>query len=153
MNASEFKYVDLVSESYWEIQLDQVSFDGNAYLNKSVKAVIDSGTSLITVPSRIFDNILEIFGGNEDFDCGFVSHIPDIQFSIGGHLYSLPADIFVIEYEEGKCELGLEPVDLSAEGISIILGDVFIRGFYTVFDYANGRVGLSVAQGQNSRIH
>ena len=144
LNATEFTYTPLVSESFWEIELDQVTFDGYDFLGEPINAIVDSGTTLLTVPSRIYEAILEVLGA-EDFDCGFVSQIPDLSFTIGGQIYSLPSSVFVLNEGNGYCSLGIQPVDTSSEGFGIVLGDIFLKGFYTHFDYGRGRIGFAVA--------
>jgi len=45
--------------------------------------------------------------------------------------------------ETGFCESTIMTMDLSKE--MFLVGDVFMRRFYTVFDRANNRVGLATA--------
>lgn len=49
-----------------------------------------------------------------------------------------------LEQSDGYCSLGLQGMDTpTEEGELWILGDVFIREYYVIFDRANDRVGLS----------
>lgn len=50
-----------------------------------------------------------------------------------------------VEQEEGSCMVGLESLSLNSEnGQPLwILGDVFLRSYYAVFDMGNNRVGLA----------
>lgn len=50
-----------------------------------------------------------------------------------------------VEQEDGACMVGLESISLTSEsGQPLwILGDVFLRSYYAVFDMGNNRVGLA----------
>jgi len=62
---------------------------------------------------------------------------------MGGVNFSLEAKNYVIEVM-GQCALGILPLELPEKfGNFIILGDVFIRGFYTHFDYGGHRIGFA----------
>lgn len=57
----------------------------------------------------------------------------------GDHLHPCPR-----LQSDGFCSLGFEGMDTpTEEGELWILGDVFIREYYVIFDRANNKVGLS----------
>ena len=153
LNSSAFYYVNLVSESYWEFTIDQVYCGWSSYLNTSTTAIVDSGSSLIPFPPALYKSFLSVIGGSSHFNCSLASKIPELQFSIGGHIYSLPYSLFVFAISTTTCEIAIASADLSSENIGIVLGDVFIRAFYTTFNYASGTIGFAVAQGQTSKIN
>merc|ERR1712098_219301 len=117
---------------------------------------VDSGTSLIAGPTDIVKAIAKKVGitflpvvNEAIIDCGKRDSLPDISFTIDSDVYTLSAYDYVIEVTEAgqsECLFGFMPMDLPAHlAGSFILGDVFIRKYYTHFDYDNERVGFALA--------
>lgn len=62
---------------------------------------------------------------------------------IGGQKYILTGKQYILNVE-GQCLSGFMGINLPDQLKGTwILGDVFIRVYYTVFDYAGGRVGFA----------
>ena len=143
LNTTEFNYVPLTQESYYIVALDDISVNGKSFPKSNMRAIIDSGTSLIVGPILWFDEILRSLPST--IDCNAIDTYPDLVFTMGGINYNVPASIYVIN-ESGQCLLGLEGMSLPEKfGNTLILGDIFIRAYYTHFDYSNNRVGFAKA--------
>ena len=115
------------------------------------KIVLDTGTSLVTGPRNDILRILDILRVQRD--CSNVKTLPDITFNINGHLLTLTPDDYIMHsYSRvtglvNGCKAGLMPLDVPPpRGPLWILGDVFIRKFYTVFDRDNNRIGFATAR-------
>ncbi|XP_040465603.1 pepsin A-like [Falco naumanni] len=139
-------WIPLSAETYWQITMDSVSIGGEiAACPSGCQAIVDTGTSLLAVPPTALNNILSVLGAgsNGEVSCSAASSLPDIIFNINGEAFPVPASAYVIQ-SEGTCILGLQSINLpSQSGELWILGDVFIREYYVIFNRANNMVGLS----------
>jgi hypothetical protein len=64
----------------------------------------------------------------------------DMEIVIGSAVYTLTPDDYVIE-QEGQCFVGIQPMAMNLW----ILGDVFMRKYYTVFETSPPSVGFALA--------
>ncbi|NWS62347.1 PEPA protein, partial [Chunga burmeisteri] len=146
-SANGITWIPLSAETYWQITMDRyVSVGGQSVACfSSCQAIVDTGTSLLAVPNSALNNILSALGANSngEISCSAASTLPDVVFNINGNAFPVPASAYVIE-DGGYCTLGFEGMNVPTEAGEIwILGDVFIREYYVVFNRANNMVGLS----------
>merc|ERR1711933_428056 len=116
------------------------------------KAIVDSGTSLLAVPTADIKKIADAFGAkqvlpippfNKEYKIDCNSAGPDIEFVIGGKSYTLKKADYVLN-ESGQCLLGFTGLDVPAPaGPLYILGDVFMRAYYVKFDVDNKQLGFA----------
>lgn len=149
----ELTYVNLTSATYWEVSLDGAScgdyHSGQKPDGTKATAIIDSGTSLITGPKREIAALARSVGAKRNIageymiDCDAAATIPDLVFTIAGEDYTIPGPKTVIE-SGGTCIFGFMGMNFQG-GPDWILGDVFMREYYTVFDYLGEKVGLAKA--------
>eukprot|EP00656_Telonema_subtile_P027147 TRINITY_DN2916_c0_g1_i1.p2 TRINITY_DN2916_c0_g1~~TRINITY_DN2916_c0_g1_i1.p2 ORF type:complete len:370 (+),score=118.06 TRINITY_DN2916_c0_g1_i1:129-1238(+) len=143
----DISYVPVSRAKYWQVTVDTFSIGS---LSK-VEAIVDTGTSLLVAPPDVVTAFGKKIGatlvaGKEwTLDCSKVAALPDLDITIGGKAYPLKGSEYVLNVS-GQCLLGMMGMDLSKEGLSLILGDVFIRKYYTVFDLGNTRVGFATAK-------
>lgn len=110
--------------------------------------VVDTGTSILAGPPKAM-NALIAKVGNVKEDCSNVKSLPTLTFAFGGKDFDLEPDFYVIRVADPKsgkdqCQLGIQGVNA---GVPIwILGDPFLRKYYTVWDAEQQRVGFAVAK-------
>merc|ERR1712130_516222 len=145
-------YVKLDKATYWQIILDSVTAgDYSANNDEPITAIVDSGTSLIVGPKAEIQKLALSIGAKPNFmgeytiDCAKVKDIPDIVFEIGGQEYSIPGEHTVIQ-AQGTCLFAFMGVDFPSPGPQWILGDVFMRQYYTVFNYLDQTIGFAEAK-------
>jgi hypothetical protein len=149
------RYIPLTSETYWESIFDSMTVGTHKNATKTTRFVVDSGTSLLAGPSADVKSIAAMVGATPFFlnpkeytvPCSSIPTMPDITFNIGGIPYTLTPTDYTISDEGVICLFAMAGIDIPAPaGPLWILGDVFMRKFYTVFDAGNKRVGFAPAK-------
>lgn len=152
--SGKLSYVPLTNETYWEFKLDGMSINGKSITNVR-RAVADSGTSVLAGPTDEVKALAAlvgaqpvIFNPNEyTVDCTQVPNLPVLTVTIGGQNYEFSGQDYVVEVSEdgeSMCLFGFTGLDIPVQPLWI-MGDVFMRKFYTVFDYGNKQVGFALA--------
>jgi len=153
----DFHYVPVVDmvpgiTGYWEIVLDDVTVNGQS-ISSAKRGVVDSGTSLMVVPSNEIKAIAATVGAkvvsiippfNREYTIDCDASAPDIDFQIDGTTYSLTKTDYSLDQGSGQCLFGFMGQDIPAPvGPLIIMGDIFMRAHYCKFDVGQKRVGFA----------
>ena len=109
--------------------MDDIIFNKTSYKNNPVlTGIIDTGTSVIVGPTKIVENMTKGFG---------------TDWVLTGRDYVLQ----VTEFGQTACIVGIMGLDLpESMGEAFIIGDAFIKTYYTHFDVGNSRVGFARAK-------
>ncbi|XP_078512428.1 pepsin A-like [Lissotriton helveticus] len=141
-------WVPVSKEGYWQITMESVSVNGNIIAcDGGCQAMVDSGTTMIGGPRSGIINILNVIGAyldsNREFsvDCYTISDLPDLYFTINGKPFNVPARAYI---NQKTCTANFIVTPSNMPELWI-LGDVFMRGYYTVFDRANNNVGFATS--------
>jgi hypothetical protein len=165
VQAHLFTRVPILGKHTWSVALANVRLDGGNHRGDTAlgcsdgcSALMDSGTSLLAVPSSIMDAFEKTIQGLHT-DCSNMHELPDLVFELGGQKFYLPADAYVGEVagsvpkylqsfvrlrklkvghngssDTAMCHMLLmESFSESKHGPLWILGMPFFRRYYTSF--------------------
>lgn len=147
----EMTYHKLVKENYWMIKVDSLKVDGKVITKKEFKGIVDTGTSLIVGSTLLIENILgklDLPKLKQTIDCKKVAALKPLEFVIDGKSYMLPASMYILkvtQFKKEECLVGFAPAKLGPLGHMMIMGDVFLKYYYTEFDVTGDRVGFALA--------
>jgi cathepsin D len=127
--------------------MDSLSI-GSTEITSNAQAIADSGTSLIAGPTDDVSQINSILGaqiveGEGILDCSKIDSYPNVTVTLAGTDFVLTPNQYVLQVE-GECISGFMGIDIGEP--LWILGDVFIRSYYTIFDFGNAQVGFATSQ-------
>jgi len=141
-----FHYINLTHATYWAIELQALKLGNFLEITYTPHAIVDSGTSLLVGPTREVEALAAMMGaisiqGLYAVDCSVP--IPPLTFRLGDRDWQLERSDLIVEEEQGVCILGLQSIDTVMP--MWILGNIFMRKYYTVFDYGAKRLGFALA--------
>ncbi|KAF8201906.1 aspartic peptidase A1 [Mycena galopus ATCC 62051] len=120
----ELQYVPVRRKAYWEVELEAVTFGDHVLELENTGAAIDTGTSLIALPTDIAEMLNAQIGATKSFDgqwtvdCAQVPSLPDLSFTFGGNKYPLKGSDYIQEVQ-GICTSRLTGMDINLPGGSL----------------------------------
>lgn len=143
VNGEEFTFHNVIEERYYALKLDGMAQGDKKIATDGYKAVIDSGTSVLVGPSDLVNPLIEGITVNDD--CSGVDQLPNLTWTIDGIDYTLTPNDYVLAVESGgqtECVMGVMGQAFPSTFKYFILGDSFMRRYYSYFDKKNNRVGF-----------
>ena len=149
LHVGDLVYHDVIEQKYWSINMTDIKV-GTQHISgaSNYKGVIDSGTSLIVGSNTLVDPIIAAIGAVDE-TCKDISSHPDVTISFNGIEYTLTAEDYIVQVDTfaGKgCVLGISSAQFPDGFNYLIVGDVFMRKYYTHFDMNTNRVGMALAK-------
>ncbi len=144
---SAIKWHPVKDPKSWNIELVDIKVGderlGLCSPSAPCPSLVDSGSSLITGPSRDIAKLLQKIHSS----CGDATGVSEpvsliLKDESGAEIeYPLSAREYSIDFRDtNECNLGFGPLDLGKK--KWVIGDTFLRRYLSVFDKANNRVGF-----------
>ncbi|ORX78652.1 Asp-domain-containing protein [Basidiobolus meristosporus CBS 931.73] len=147
--SGKIHWVPVTRKGYWEVELEAAAFGDDDIGLDPVGAAIDTGSSLLVVPSALAELINSLLGAKKNFagqytlDCSKIPSLPSLTLTFGGKPFTLSADQYILKVQN-QCVSGFMGMDIPAPaGPLWIVGDVFLRAYYTIYDLGKHRVGFA----------
>ncbi|RYP63592.1 hypothetical protein DL771_009200 [Monosporascus sp. 5C6A] len=141
----EITYASLVTGDSWAIPLDDVMVDSQPVGIKGKTAYLDTGTTYAFAPkdqvAALFDNVPGASSGDDgtSYTVPCDSKVP-IAFTFAGASWNISsADL--LSSKENVCTANIFGIEV-VKG-SWLLGDVFLKNVYSVFDLDESRIGFA----------
>lgn len=141
----------IVQPYYWSLELVDFKIGGKSFKDKVLEAekprhlIVDSGTTYFTAPKSMYPQIMQTF---PVAPCSQVSSYPSLEYvlkSIYNQTFTLEIsqETYMVMDEEDNCRPAFMQLDIGKKtvGPSMILGEVFMRHFFTVFSRGDGSLG------------
>ncbi|CAK5275513.1 unnamed protein product [Mycena citricolor] len=149
--SGKLTYLPVRRKAYWEVELEMIKFGDDELDLENTGAAIDTGTSLIVVPTDVAEMLNAQIGakkswnGQYTIECSKVPSLPDLTFYLGGKPFPIKGSDYIMELS-GTCISSFTGMDLNIPGGDLwILGDTFLRKYYTVYDLGRDAVGFADA--------
>jgi saccharopepsin len=144
--------IPLRRKAYWEVDLDAITLgDATAELDNT-GVILDTGTSLIALPSTLAELLNKEIGakkgynGQYSIECEKRDSLPDLSFRLSGHDFVITPFDYILEVQ-GSCISSFMGMDFPEPvGPLAILGDAFLRKWYSVYDLGKNTVALAASK-------
>jgi len=144
--------IPLRRKAYWEVDLDAITFGDSTAELENTGVILDTGTSLIALPTTLAELLNKEIGATKGYngqytiECEKRDSLPDMSFTLSGHEFAITPYDYILEVQ-GSCISSFMGMDFPEPvGPLAILGDAFLRKWYSVYDLGKNTVGLAAAK-------
>ncbi|KAL1411746.1 hypothetical protein Q8F55_002713 [Vanrija albida] len=137
------------SLGFWQVPSATAYVNGKAIARAGNTAIADTGTTLALlsddvvnaiyalVPGAVYDSV----DGGYAFPFGSAKSLPTVTVAVGGKQFTIqPEDLIYGTTSDGTKYFG--GIQSRGDNPFDILGDVFLKSVYAIFDQGNTRLGL-----------
>jgi saccharopepsin len=141
--------IPLRRKAYWEVDFDSIALGDDVAELENTGVILDTGTSLIALPSQLAEMLNAQIGAKKSYtgqytiECDKRDSLPDVTFTLAGHPFTISAYDYILE-AGNSCLSAFFGMDMPEPvGPLAILGDAFLRRYYSIYDLGANTVGLA----------
>ncbi|XP_057583327.1 pregnancy-associated glycoprotein 2-like [Hippopotamus amphibius kiboko] len=148
----QLKWIPVSRTRFWQVTVNRIKMNGYFIgCDHGCQAIMDTGTSMLVGPTSKINTVktfiyTRLVDNEWVVPCYLVPRMPDIIFTISGMDFPVPAKAYIQKSLRGTCFSGFQA---GSENLyrpeTWILGDVFLRLYFSVYDRGNNRIGLAPA--------
>ncbi|KAI8097383.1 aspartic peptidase domain-containing protein [Halteromyces radiatus] len=149
----DFKYIPVTKQQYWQVDFGGIEIDGRMIGSMVKQAMLDTGTTLTVLPPELSQAIhAALPGARYSRLYGWLapcntSSKSVVTFKLGGQSFPVPiADLVRERMSPNNPFLCFSGVTESTSAGFAIIGESFLRSYYTSYDFMNARVGLAISK-------
>ncbi|KAJ5438859.1 Aspartic-type endopeptidase ctsD [Penicillium daleae] len=136
----------------WTIPMDDAYVNGQATNLTGKSATIDTGTTYILIPPADAQTLFAQIPGSTQSGENYIipcNSTATLELSFSGIKYSILPDDYIGASSTGGCVSTI--VGHQSSGANDwLVGDVFLKNVYSVFDFDNGQIGFGTLSSSNS---
>lgn len=149
--SGDITWLPVRRKAYWEVKFEGIGLGDEYAVLEGHGAAIDTGTSLIALPSGLAEILNAEIGakkgwsGQYSIDCESRDSLPDLTLNFNGYNFTITPHDYTLEVS-GSCISAFTPMDFPEPvGPLAIIGDAFLRKYYSIYDIGHNAVGLAKA--------
>ena len=145
----------------WALKAQGLHYDSEPLFTEpdAYPAIPDTGTSVVCIPKSVFAGLQAEWAKDiPDLDCAtdaencrvpracseVMKQVKTVGFQMNDFVFSMPPEAWLTDDSYG-CQLDLGVNNMPGKfGEVYLLGDTFLRHFYSTYDFDNDEVGLGV---------
>ncbi|XP_057583150.1 pregnancy-associated glycoprotein 2-like [Hippopotamus amphibius kiboko] len=148
----ELEWIPVSQTHHWQMTMNRITMDRMVMgCFNGCQAILDTWTVLLVGPSTLVRNIQKLingtrFGREYVVPCSSITQLPDFILNINGTDYPVPAEAYIWKSPQGFCATNFqEHPEPSTKTETWILGAIFLRLYFSVYDRGNNSIGLAPA--------
>jgi hypothetical protein len=144
--SSELIWASVSNPGYWQVEIRDLALNDEpmGLCRQHCQIAADTGTSLLAGPTSMVDKLVKRL--NVASDCSNYDSLPSLGFILGNTTLHLD-NVDYVDRTADSCALSFMPLDIPPpRGPLFILGDPFLRKYYTIYDRERLRLGFAVAK-------
>lgn len=150
--ASAINWLPLTTSVFWSVRMDSVQVGASTVVG-GTRAIFDTSFAMIAGPTSAATSINQILGGTLAgtglwvVPCNTISRLPIINMIMSGRGFALKPIDYIIQ-SNGVCYSSFTALDFltNENQPGWIIGQTFLRPYYSIYDYGNRRVGIALSR-------